>query len=157
MPSIRVYIRDRRNWPENWPGYAFAYPAEKNVITPIVTFAFLSHEYATTLIKLKVVTKEAYKVFLDEFSMYKESYRVYQVGEKGLSLDECDSTMDSDTAADYLSSINDMQKNKLHLRKKGRMHAIWKPCNTFEITDIAMLTKVILQTYGNFGVTPSKS
>ena len=50
-----------------------------------------------------------------------------------------------------------MQRNKLHLRKKGRMHAIWKRCNTFEITDIAMLKKIISRTYGNFGVTRSKS
>ena len=157
MPSICVTPRDLTKNLRNKPGYAFAYPTVTNVSTPLITFAFLSHENASTLIIQKTVTKERYRAFLDQFAMYKESYHAYYVGDKGISFDECDSTMNSYTVAGHVNHINDMKTNKLHLRTKGRLHGLWKPCDTFEITDVAMLRKLISRTYGNFGVARSKS
>ena len=151
MPSIPVSSKPITTT----PGYAFAYPSNSPNIPSYVSFAFLSEKDAKKLIRMKRIRKEEYRILLDELATHKENYRCYEVGDKGLSLDECTYSLNERQAREYFNNVNDMKPNKVHLRARSRIHSLWKKCLTFNSTHLSTMKKIISRTYGNFGVSRS--
>ena len=75
----------------------------------------------------------------------------------GISLEECPPSLNNADSQHYLHNLNYMDVNKLHLRTKGRMHAMWKRCSTFTVEDNSIFKTLFERTYGNFGFTRSKT
>ena len=138
-------------------GYAFPYPLGNNKQPSTIVFAFLTRDHATGLIKMKSIAKQEYCHLLDVYAKYKQQFSINYVTRNGISLEECHPSLNNADCQHYLHNLNYMDVNKLHLRTKGRMHAMWKRCSTFTVEDNSIFKTLFERTYGNFGFTRSKT
>ena len=134
-------------------GYAFPY-INKDVTGNLnkLRFAFLDHDNAKYVIGLKVLNSKKYNTILDTFAMRKEEMQIKYTGENGLAIERTFAGETNETNSDAEARRHDEAYSR-----KGLLHGLWVPCDTFTCEDHDLLEYTLRKTYGNFGFTRSKT
>lgn len=135
-------------------GYAFPYVDKDDKESGRVSFAFLNHDDAKFVISHKELHKDKYNTLLDVLAMYRKSIRVESMDGNGLAIEEyCDSILN-----DFGSSTtNRITEKHESYQRRGILHGLWMPCETFECEEVGLLEYVLHRTYGNFGFLRNKT
>ena len=149
--TIRVAADPIVSEPET-EGYAFPYIDREDKESGHVSFAFLNHDNSKFLISYKELDKDKYNTLLDSLGMYSKSIRVESIDDNGLAIeDDCESILHES------STMNKISEKQEPYQRRGILHGLWMPCDTFECEEVGLLEYVLHRTYGNFGFLRNKT